>query len=350
MKHRIHDQQEESAQDSFLDVVANLVGVIIILVMLVGTKTAHDVMRGKAPAASPIPADLSSAPSDPNLAQRVVQARSKALATNRDVEKMVVQLARLSRETNAFDDRRVELVMHRQLVEEDLKRRRQLLDTDQQQHYDVQRSIAASQLELDRLMKDRLSLLAAPETVEELESLPTPIAREVDEESIHLRLKHGLISVVPLERLIDQVELHVEDFRRRLQLSGEVVDTFGPIDGYRIRMTVSRVLEANGLGGPRAGQRQRVSYDQFAEIIPVSANLGQDVEAALAPGGTIHQYLQDHRRRSPAVVVWLYTDSFKDFRLLKRTLWEMGYSFATRPLEPGQSIGLSPHGTKAAAQ
>jgi len=48
--------------------------------------------------------------------------------------------------------------------------------------------------------------------------------------------------------------------------------------------------------------------------------------------------------------VWLYSDSFEQFRLLKRTLWEMGYSLATRPLEPGTNIGASPHGTKSAAQ
>ena len=38
-------EQEETAQDSFLDMVANLVGVIIILVMLVGAKATHDAAR-----------------------------------------------------------------------------------------------------------------------------------------------------------------------------------------------------------------------------------------------------------------------------------------------------------------
>jgi hypothetical protein len=74
------------------------------------------------------------------------------------------------------------------------------------------------------------------------------------------------------------------------------------------------------------------------------------VELALVPGGSLYQHLRSRHRQSPVVVVWLYNDSFDDFRLLKRTLWEMGFSVATKPLPLGAPIAASPHGSKAAVQ
>ena len=55
---RLPEIQEESAQDSFLDVIANLVGVIIILVMLVGAKATRDVLKstGKVAEVTPVTA------------------------------------------------------------------------------------------------------------------------------------------------------------------------------------------------------------------------------------------------------------------------------------------------------
>ncbi len=350
---RLPQIQEESAQDSFLDVIANLVGVIIILVMLVGAKATRDVLKGANPpeqtAAVPtVPSDTALV--DNALPEKLREARTQALAAKSEMEKVATRLVRIRQETAAYNAERVTLAMHRSVIEEDIARRRQELDADKQTEFDVQRRIAESQFKLDELTQEQLGLLSGPETVEELESVPTPLAREVGGETIHLRLKNGLVSIVPFNELLAEVQSHAEDIGRRLQTSNHVVDTFGPIDGYRVRMTVIRQADPNSIGGPRAGQMQRSSFEQFAEVLPTSESIGQNVEMALMPGGSLHQYLQDRRRQAPAVVVWLYSDSFDDFRLLKRSLWEMGFSMATRPLMPGTNIGASPHGTKAAAQ
>jgi hypothetical protein len=353
MKKRLPTIQEDSAQDSFLDVIANLVGVIIILVMLVGAKATRDVLKSTGqlfPAVVTADVVPSPAPVDESLIDDLKQARSQALAARNELEKIATQLVRIRQEAHQFDANRVTLAMHRSVIEDDIAQRRDKLDADKQKEFDVQRRIGEIQIKLDQLTQQQLGLLSGPETVEELESVPTPLARTVDGESIHLRLKNGLVSVVPFNELIAEVQRHADDIGRRLQTSNQVVDTFGPIDGYRIRMTVIRVADPSSIGGPRAGQLTRSTFDQLAEILPTSESIGQNVEQALMPGGSLHQYLQSHRRQAPTVVVWLYTDSFDDFRLLKRTLWEMGFSFAARPLQPGTNIGASPHGTKAAAQ
>lgn len=348
---RLPEIQEDSAQDSFLDVIANLVGVIIILVMLVGAKATRDVLKG-AGADTPIAAvsEPATTTTDTTIIDELKDARSQVMAARAELEKVATQLTRIRQESAALDANRVALAMHRSVIEEDIAQRRDKLDADKQREFDVQRRIGETQIKLDQLTQQQLAVLSGPETVEELESIPTPLARTVDGDSIHLRLKGGLVSVVPFNELIAEVQRHADDISRRLQNSDQVVDTFGPINGYRIRMTVARVADPASFMGPRAGHVTRSTFDQLAEVLPVSESIGQNVEQALMPGGSLHQYLQAHRRQAPTVVVWLYTDSFDDFRLLKRTLWEMGFSFATRPLQPGTNIGASPHGTKAAAQ
>jgi hypothetical protein len=346
---------EESRQDSLLDAMLNLVGVVIILAMIVGVKTTHEPRPKAEPQIDKIAVNESTTTTPPHspdkkLEKNVMEARSAAMSTRQEVEQMATRLVRMRQESAELDAERVILAMHRSIVEEDVAKRRAKLDVGKQQEFDVQRQIALLQIELDKLMQEQIGLLNGPETVEELESVPTPLAREDDSDAIHLRLKNGLVSIVPFKELMAEVESHGQDIGRRLQASEEVVETFGPINGYRLRFEIARFDDPASIGGPRAGQLTRQTIDYAFEILPTSESIGQDVELALVPGGSLHQYLTSNQRRSTVVVVWLYTDSFEDFRLLKRSLWEMGFSVATKPLPLGTNIAASPHGTKAAVQ
>ena len=345
---------EKAVHDSFLDAIANFVGVIIILLVLIGAKEARDKVKESAPSTPPVaavePTKVETPPVKTLSPEELAEARAVAFKSKHQVEEIATRLVRMRDEAAQIDDARVTLAMHRSIVEEDIARRRAELDADKQKEFDVQRRIAESQMKLDQLTQQQIGLLSGPETIEELESVPTPLAREEDGDAIHLRLKNGHVSIVPFKELIAEVEQHGQDIGRRLQTSEEVVETFGPIDGYRLRFAISRIDDPASLGGPRAGQLRRPTIDYGFEILPTSESIGQDVELALVPGGSLYRHLQSRHRQSPVVVVWLYNDSFDDFRLLKRTLWEMGFSVATKPLPLGAPIAASPHGSKAAVQ
>lgn len=350
---RIPEIQEDSAQDSFLDVIANLVGVIIILVMLVGSKATRDVMQAagiKMPDVASSPIQTSEDPSGVALQEKVEQSRADAIHARKELEEVATRLVKMRQESGEFDAQRVTLAMHRKLIEEDIAKRRNSLDADKQREFDVQRRIGEAQLKLDGLTQQQMGLLSGPETTVELESMPTPLAREIGEDALHLRVKNGLISVVPVAELLAEAESHLGDLARRMQSSDQVVETFGPIGGYRVRVQVTRQTDPGSVTGPRAGQIQRTYIEPLIEVLPTSETIGQDAKSSLMPGGAVYAYLEAHRRQSPAVVVWMYTDSFGDFQIVKKTLWDMGFSLATRPLPPGSDIGFSPHGTKAAAQ
>ncbi len=47
------------------------------------------------------------------------------------------------------------------------------------------------------------------------------------------------------------------------------------------------------------------------------------------------------------VTVWVYPDSFEQFRVLKEELYKLGYLTASRPMPEGQPISGSPQGTRS---
>lgn len=340
--------QEEANQDSFLDVVANVVGVLIILVMLVGAQASRSLLAANAPeVASADSEEEQSAENLEKMQKELERASKEAIASQREVLEIATQVARIGIEADASDRERIQLAMHRQVIEEDLERRRNQLDAERKEEFDVQRQLLESHIKLDELTQEHLSLASSADEVETIECVPTPLAKEVDVPSIHLRVRKGLVSIVPVEKLQQEFQIHAEGIRRRLQSSSEVVETFGPIDGYRAKLTV---LKRGPVGGPIAGQRRENILETYIEFLPISDDIGQNVEQALLPGSVLHEYLENQRRESPPVDVWLYTDSFNEFRPLKRALWERGFAVAIRPLRPGDTIGASPYGSKSAAQ
>ncbi len=352
---KIHEEQD--SQDSFLDVVANVVGVLIIMVMLVGmqaTQSLTDEEREAMAVRAKIAQQQheNSLVSEEQLTQLKVQvelAKREVLDSRKEVVELATKVARINNELSSQEQQRVELAMHRSLIEQDIAERREELDESAQKDFDVQRSLMESQLKLEDLNEQRIVLASAPETVEEIEVVPTPQAKEVDIPSIHLRLRKGLVSIVPVEELLDEMRYRLPDIQRRLQSSSSVLETVGPIDGYRLK---SKYLKRarRPLGGSTVGTRTVNEMFQIHRFDPVDEELGESVEQALAPGQRLHSYLQAKRRDSPPVDVWLYTDSFDEFRVLKKTLWKMGFAISTRPLQQGDHIEASPLGTKSAAQ
>lgn len=352
---KIHEEQD--SQDSFLDVVANVVGVLIILVMLVGMQatqslSAQDREQLAEAAAKDQQEQSATATSEQDLAElknQVQLARREVMDSRQDVMDLATKVSRIGNELASQEQQRVELAMHRALIEEDIERRREELDDQSRQQFDVQRKLLASQLELEDLNEKRIVLASAPAEVEEIEVVPTPQAKEVDVPSIHLRLKGGLVSIVPVETLMDEMRLRLPDIQRRLQSSSSVREVVGPVEGYRMK---SKYLKRarRPVGGSTVGTRVVNEMFLIHRFEPVDDEIGESIEQALTPGHRLHTYLQSKRRESPPVDVWLYTDSFDEFRILKKSLWKMGYAISTRPLQPGDHIEASPFGTKSAAQ
>jgi hypothetical protein len=354
-RNRGEGEDELPGQDSFLDIIANIVGILIILVMVVGVRASHAVLL---PETVDHPTDMVQAactpPDDPNRVKHL-QAEIKIAMSNivQEQEQIGIKTRRainLAREARRQDQTRLELNMHRALIEADLDQRRDQLDEKKQREFDIQKQLTQTQIELDRLERAQQALLSAPPTLETIETVTTPLAQKVHGQEIHLCVKGGLVSIIPVETLMAEITRRVDVLRSTLQKRGEVIETVGPIDGYRLRLTLAKRVQSSGHEAPMLQQSARVRIDQHFKFLPVSDHLGQQVEQALMPGSKLHRLLKAHQRDATPVTIWVYTDSFDAFRPLKRALWEDGFPVAVRPMEPNEQIGASPQGTRSAAQ
>ncbi len=333
-------------QDSFLDIVANMVGILIILVMVAGVRAAYtpSVDEATSPQASDTPAKAS----EPELADlREVELQAQSLY--HEVAEMTQQLLATEQEVAVRDDERVMITAHSQRFAEALEHERGKLDRFQREELRLRSAFAEAERKLSDLDMERIALEAAPDDVQVVESLPTPIASTVHGEELHLRLARGRVAVIPMERLLDQVRQDAEARLWHLKEKSTFTGTVGPVEGFRLRYQFARhsVRSRGPDGNITTGTVARLV--RF-ELLPVEEDLGEPFEQALMPGSALMTAIREAPAGRTTITCWTYSDSFSQFRGLKQELFERGYSTAARPLMPGLRIGASIHGSRSVAQ
>jgi hypothetical protein len=347
MRRANNDESEQPGQDSFIDVVTNIVGILIMLVMVMGLRTSKSVESGEL-----ADARVASTAPMPDVSEEELQAAVQdAVSKGTDVRKLVGRVVQVREETLLRREERGYLATFVAEVQQDLERRRAELSEKDRQDFDVRRRLADAQQTLDELTREKVSLVTRmPETdITEVECLPTPLAQTVSGTEVHLRLAHGHVAVIPLDRLRKEFETQAERDVWRLRNQDDVVSTVGPIDGFRLRY---RLAKDRVTVQQQPGIEQQATVVRFVvwELLPASTQLGEPTDQALLPDSDLRRTLHELSPDSTTVTIWTYPDSFTDFRKLKQTLFEMGYATAGRPLPQGVLIGGSPHGTKSAAQ
>jgi hypothetical protein len=234
-------------------------------------------------------------------------------------------------------------------IEQELDERRGKLNAAQQRDYDLRRKLLDAQQTLDNLTREQVSLLSQPADVEEIESLPTPLAQTVSGKEVHLRLADGHVAFIPLDDLIAELKQSAEANLWRLRDRASFVETVGPIGGFRLRY---RLQKSHYTLSDERGMEARGSVVQLTnwELLPASPQLGEPVDQALLPRSDLSYFLKRFSPDSSVVTIWTYPGSFNEFRRLKQALFEAGYATAGRPLPSGVLIGGSPSGSKSAAQ
>ena len=214
------------------------------------------------------------------------------------------------------------------------------LDKQSQADYDLARDLALAKAELERLERERLQVDKTVPKSLKIESYPTPISKPVDSKELHVQLRGGRVTVLPVEELVERLKRSAKERVWKLRDSAEMTDTVGPVDGFRMRYTLVRV-DAGGGG--------LVKLDHW-ELVPVASDLGEPWEDALSETSQLRAKLDQTHPRTWTVTLWVYPDSFDAFRALRKEFYQLGYTVAGRPLPEDVPIGGSPRGTRSAAQ
>ncbi|QDT74858.1 hypothetical protein [Lacipirellula limnantheis] len=345
-----HDDDDSMpGQDSFIDVVCNMVGILIVLVMIVGVRASR-----------PAEFDAAMMPKKPKAASGV----KEQLVDSRELEKLIEEANKETRELEREAERMVDLAVQAALteqrrqalltlqasVEQQIAERRAKLDEAGKTQFDVQRAIAEAEMKLSELTQEQVSLVSQTIDVEEVECVPTPLAKTVEGDEIHVRIKRGMLAVVPSDGLLDEFRARGGDYiRSGLRDRNSVEDVYGPIDGFRMRLSVKRHT-VSVQGPPGVPMPQQTVPEVQAVFLPVSEDIGQTIDQALLPSSPFMRQLKARRTARPAVTAWVYPDSYGELRTLKRAMWEAGVALAIRPLPNGQPIIFSTNGSKSSAQ
>ncbi len=321
--------------DSFLDIVASVVSIMIIMVVMVGVRIKN------APVQAAIPAKPANAELEKNLAAEQ--------SLRGDVLKMAEEIRGLQREAAVHGANRNLLATMASAAEHEIQQQRQRLDGARQANFDLAKNLAESKFQLDQLGRQRQQAENSQGEPLVVESYPTPISREVDGPEAHLLISNGRVMFIPLEEILDELRTQFKRQAYKLADQSELSDTIGPVGGFRLRYTIARhdIAPDGPRGTGRAGSYVRV---EEWTLIPTSDDLGEPLRLALQQGSDFRRTLAKILPGRTTITIWVYPDGFDAFRQIRKELYHLGYSIAARPLPPGTPISGSPDGSKSAAQ
>jgi hypothetical protein len=329
------DQTESFGSDSFLDIVSNIVGILIILVMVVSVrvKSVTDTVE-LPPAEPPAPTfDLASAQASVTELEGELQQVS-AVLSNSEIE------------VNQNSQRLNLLASSIRSAKDGIEHERAIVEAKTQAAGELAEELEAKRRQYEALLFEvQKQEDIKPKSVR-IDSFQTPISRTVLGKEIHFQLKGGLIAHVPMEELVEKM---ADDFRSKLQFmksTPELTNVVGPIEGFRCRYTGVRV--DSGSFNPMFDQV--AAQLRNATFVPESDSLGESLEESLSASSRFRSIVGRLEPGRAVITLWTYPDSFNEFRQLRRELYQLGFSVAARPLPFGHPIGVSSAGSRSLAQ
>ncbi|MGI6401934.1 MAG: hypothetical protein ACOX0A_07480 [Thermoguttaceae bacterium] len=347
---RSKEERLEDGQDSFLDVVSNLVGVLIILIMVAGAR-----VRNAAEAvADPTLAQAMATASDDLKTPEERQAEEEYVAAVDELEKLSNEVQALQRAMSETSARAQALERQADAAELEYRRLIQLsaeLDAafegeslrrsaEEKEKFDLQSAIFDKEKRADDLRREKEALVAARPQATVLENIPTPVSQRVAEgHEGFFCLKRGRISHVPINEFQERVMLKYKNFRGDMT-PRDMEEKIGPVDNYVFQYNLRLSTQRTGDG---------ISYYfefQYGECIPANDMIGEPVDEALANRNSVFRNrLLKYLRDDTTITIFVYPDSYGYLNDVKKFLFSLGYMTAFRPLPDGAPIALSPHGT-----
>ena len=343
LRKRKNTEIELSGQDSFLDLVSNIVGILIILVMVAGIRAQYSSAN-----VTDLPNNTVDSQTLAQLEAQYQELQTKenaALQIRRDADELKVQSEIVAEQIYLQSEYYADLFDLMTSMRAGIDLAAEEKSQTFKEKIEYQRQLMETNAKLEQIDRARTYFQQIRPKATVLENLPTPLSQRVEGKELHLRLLGGNVVVVPLDELIMQLSGHVGEEKNRYFKQKTSTGKVGPIDNFELEfLLVTYEVPMNGGIGTQIGLH-------YAEAVPTFEPLGQPLRQALAsPQSVFRQKLAAFQKHLYTVTVWLYPDSFKEYQELKQFLQEQGYSVAARPMVMGSSIGMSPMGTKSSTQ
>ncbi len=338
--------------DSFLDLVTNVVGIIIrlILVTWVGARAYHTSMQWVANQPE-TPAQKLPAPrvvDDPvhvrieNSRRDLDEAKERLLAHLKDVETAEADKEKSKFVLAGLLTRRDELDAERRALEAKGSGRGVRIQQ-------TSLSVAEVRERSKKLLEEIKKIEAGPTNMRQLK-YHAPLSRAVAPgEELMFECKVGRVTLIDMPMFMQEMKGSLEEIAGELKTTYRVERRTGVIGAFRLRYGVER--ERTQLDAPDAPTTRGFRYGLSDWVVePVTSERGETVQQALMPKSVFRQMVDNLDPRLTTVTFWVYPDSFETFRKLRDHLYDRGHDVAGRPLPAGAPIAASKYGTASRGQ
>ena len=210
----------ELGTDSFLDVMANMVGILIILVVIVGVRVKDG--PPPEPSASPTPAPVETPA--PVVQQEPPPPEIDLETSQQTLQQLAQQLAQQTQQISGLN---IDLQTDKQqasLLEKTVQERQLLLDQQRnsmqaadRQALELKGRARFAQEKLAELEQQLAEVDRKPKPQVKVENFPTPISQSTAGEQLHFQVQDGRIAAIPLQALMGEVEQIVRQEAGRLR-------------------------------------------------------------------------------------------------------------------------------------
>lgn len=343
--------------DSFLDVVANVVGIIIrlILVTWVGARSYSSFSHVTRPAgAGSSPANLPGAtalPEDPlqqELARHrheLAEAQARLLEQLRQLKLVQQQDAEVKQRLAGVADQQQSLEQERAALEAKVREKGQVVQV-------ASVSLADLQRRQQQLMEDLRALEKLPPPAHVLR-YHTAVSQPVQSDEFMFECRDGRVTFIDLASLQEDIRSRTDAIAKELRSRYELTDVTEPVGAFRLRYTFERERGAldSVLGGASPDNSGGFRYGLKEWIVePVTMARGESPAEALAAGSQFRQIADRLDPQLAVVTFWVTPNSFAVFRRLRDYLYERDLVVAGRPLPEGFPIMSSRDGTLSRGQ
>lgn len=387
--------EQEFGSDSFLDVIANIVGILIILIVVVGVKVARQPVQ-KADAIPPAVITDPDLPTTPEpaiidedlpevqrlsttlaelesteenqkqelslIGTRLNDLNQQVSSVSAGIELQKLRAASLEQNEKRSEKQKVSAESEQQRLKGLLTLTQRKLEEANKESLDAAQQLTSLTEQSDQLEQELQKTLVETQQLQSklteiqtvnapkdrLEHRLSPIGEKVEEGEIHFRIEGGRISHIPLEELLERLKAQIQARRSSVVRFSRYEGSVGPVHGYnmtylveRDRMNTMESLEYGSTGF-------RVSVSRWV-IKPDATLQSEPVVDAVRPGSRFRQII-DVAAPGSAVTFWIYPDSFTDFPPLREVAHGLQLRVAARPLPAGTPIIGSPGGSKSTAQ
>ena len=343
MRRKTPEPIEAGGQDSFVNVVTNLVGILIVLILIVGVRVKP---AGRASSAAKVAASKnapsSRGASDAGEPAAVQSLQATAINVEHDIHQTVGQIESVQREAARRAAERDRLAVLVAASQHAIDEHRDKLADSARTDFELRQQVAGLEADLEH---GRQALAAASTDRQppvEVKHYLTPLSRTVFGKEVHFRLAEGRIVYVPFEELAERAKSEIHADASSLSDLTDHVHVAGPYGGFQMEFTVSAVP------GGHPGEVGIALKE--ARLTPIGGDLGETLRDALQPSSEFHRQLAGYDASQTTVTVWIYPESFGDYRTINDELVRLGFAVAARPMPTGRPIGISDRGTRSAAE